>query len=241
MSPIKAKGSSVSIDLLIPNCNMNEDDYHDPSTQKVPVLARPPHGLLVKQLFQLMVGTLPENRICHQKPVGVRYSSVFVVDLSGISCLEDLRADDNGTWVHGGKPRRKYVAEFDDANTVVDAKLIQEDDSNHSNVFTLVRLYHRHKYTPQFQQRISYVLDSCSQLVTYAVVQYLFNEGIEVSVVIQPHGNAKHQATSYHRTQKSTIEKLKQTAGKPKWVVASVHDEAGGSLGARSASELPRD
>ena len=149
MSPIKAKSSPVCIDLLIPN--MNEDDYHDPSTRRVPVLARPPHGLSVKQLFQLMIGTLPENRICQQKPVGVKYSSVFVVDLSGVSCLEDLRADDNGTWIHGGKPRRKYIVELDDTNTVVDAKLMQEDDSKHENVFTLVRLYHHHKHTPQFQ------------------------------------------------------------------------------------------
>ena len=37
---------------------------------------------------------------------------------------------------------------------------------------------------------------------------------------------------------KVTIYKLKQTAGKPKMVVASVHDKAGGSLHAKSASEL---
>ena len=73
------------------------------------------------------------------KPVGVKYSSVFVVDLSGISCLEDLRADDNGTWIHGGKPWQKYIVELDDTNnTIVDAKLMQEDDSKHENVFTLV-------------------------------------------------------------------------------------------------------
>ena len=68
-----------------------------------------------------MVGTLPENCICDQKkPVGVRYNSVFVVDLSKVSCLVDLRADNNGACMHGGKPQQKYLVEFDDANTVVD-------------------------------------------------------------------------------------------------------------------------
>ena len=154
MSPIKAKSSPFCVDLSLLISNMITDDYHDPLTRKVPILARPPHGLSVKQLFQLMVGSLPEHLICHQKPVGVRYSSVFVVDLSVVTCLKDLRADDNGTSVHGGKPQRKYVVEFDDANTVVDARLIQEDNSDHDNMFTLVRLYHRHKHTPQFQRRI---------------------------------------------------------------------------------------
>ena len=53
-----------------------------------------------------MVGSLPEHLICHQKPVGV---SVFVVDLSGVTCLEDLRADNNGTWVYGGSPSESML------------------------------------------------------------------------------------------------------------------------------------
>ena len=222
--------------------NMIEDDYHDPLTQEVPVLARPPHSLSVKQLFQIMIGSLPERRICQQKPTGVHYSSVFVVDLSCVSCLDDLRADDNGVWVHGGKPQRKYLVEIDDDDVVVDAKLIKEgSDSDDENVFTLVRLYHRHKTTPEFQRRISYVLDSSSQLIKYAVIQYLFEDGVEVPVTLPPHGNAKRQTTPYHRTQKSTLSKLKHSTGKPKSVVAAVHNEAGGSLNAKSASELPRD
>jgi len=83
--------------------------------------------------------------------VGVRYSSGFVVDLSGISCLEDLRADDNGAWIHGGKPHRKYVVDCDDTNTVVDVRSIQDDNCNPTNVFTLVWLYRHHKHTPEFQ------------------------------------------------------------------------------------------
>ena len=118
------------------------------------------------QLFQLMIGAVLESRVCNQKPVGVQYSSVFVVDPSCVSSLDDIRADDNGTWMHGDKPQRKYVVEFDDGNAVVDAKLMKEEiNCNNQNVFTLVHLYHRHKSTPEFQQRISYVLDSSSQLV----------------------------------------------------------------------------
>ena len=74
--------------------------------------------------------------------------------------------------------RNTYVVEYDDANTVVDTKLVHaEDISDHANVFTLVWLYHHHKQTSEFQRRISYVLDSSGQLVTYAVIQYLFDEG----------------------------------------------------------------
>ena len=36
------------------------------------------------------------------------YNGVFVVDLTCVLCIDDLRADDNGVWTHAGKPQRKY-------------------------------------------------------------------------------------------------------------------------------------
>ena len=153
----------------------------------------------------------PRNRICTRKPTGVTFSSVYVVDLSCVHRLEDLRADDNGVWVHGGKPRRRYTVEFDDSHCeVVSATPTDsEEGSNDENVFTLIRLYHRHKATPQFQRRISYALDSSKQVVRYAVVQYLFEDGKEIPVVLPPHGNAKKSSTSHRRTQASTLQKIK--------------------------------
>ena len=95
------------------------------------------------------------------------------------------------------------------------------------------------KGTPEFQRRILYVLDNNGQKVQYAVVQYLFDGGNEVPVIIPPHGNAKKEKASYRRTQKSTLSEIKQIPGKPKNFVSVVHDEAVGSLGASSVSVLP--
>ena len=53
-----------------------------------------------------MIGSVPANRICCRKLTAVTYRSVFVVDLTCVPCINDLRADDNGVWVHGGKPRK---------------------------------------------------------------------------------------------------------------------------------------
>ena len=106
-SPIKAKAAVSSIERAIPNACV--DEYHDKDTHTIPIMARPVNGLSVKQLFQLMIGEVPSDRICHSKPTRVTYSSVFVIDLSCVGRLDDLRADDNGAWVHGGKPRKNYV------------------------------------------------------------------------------------------------------------------------------------
>ena len=108
-SPPSIETKSDPIDVIkqmIPN--VRDNDYHDPEVKSIPVIARPTQGLSVDQLFTLMIGTLPSDRICRRKPTSVTYNSVFVVDLSRVRCIDDLRADDNGVWTHGGKPRRKY-------------------------------------------------------------------------------------------------------------------------------------
>ena len=47
--------------------------------------------------------------------------------------------------MHGGKPRKKY---FDSENLVIDATPVDDIDAvndNNDNIFSMVRVYHRHK------------------------------------------------------------------------------------------------
>lgn len=85
------------------------------------------------------------------------------------------------------------------------------------------------------------MIDCDGNIVQFAVMQYLFEHGIEVPVVIPPHDNAKKDICKYQRTQKSTLSRIKGMPKKPKLIIATLHDEAGGMLGASSASELPRN
>ena len=80
---------------------VKDNDYHDSSTRNLPVLAQPLQGLSVSQLC----------RFCLRDLTSVTYSCVFAVDLSCFQCIDDLRTDDNGVWIHGGKPRKKYSVE----------------------------------------------------------------------------------------------------------------------------------
>ena len=96
-SPVKPKIEESPIDVLKQVIsNVKEDDYHDTAAKCVPVLARPLQGLNVTQLFTLMLGKIPADCICKRKPTSVTYSSVFVIDLTCVKWIDDLRADDNG-------------------------------------------------------------------------------------------------------------------------------------------------
>ena len=94
---------------------------------------------------------MPANRICCRKPTAVTYRSVFVVDLTCVPCINDLRADDNGVWVHGGKPRKTYSVEFNGTGSeIVSVAPFDADAQSTSHItnhFTLARLYHQHSNT----------------------------------------------------------------------------------------------
>ena len=134
MKPKIVESPTDVLKQIIPN--VNDDDYHDAIARFLPVLARPLLGLNVNQLFTLMLGKIPADRISQRKPTTVTYSSVFVVDLTNIRCIDDLLADDNGVWCHGGKPRRKYIVELDsDTSEVIKVSPMDEHlDSKEDNI-----------------------------------------------------------------------------------------------------------
>ena len=92
-----------------------------------------------------MIGTLPADSICHRKPTSVTYNGVFVVDLSCVHCIDDLRADNNGVWTHVGKRRDPETCGLIYADLV-------EEHTPESEIFTLVRIYHHHKVPLNFKE-----------------------------------------------------------------------------------------
>ena len=65
-----------------------------------------------------------------------------MIDLSCVHCIDDLCADDNGMWIHGGKPRKQYSVEIDSDSNEVISVVPQNESIDSGKVFILVRLYH---------------------------------------------------------------------------------------------------
>lgn len=82
---------------------------------------------------------MPE-KICNQRPVGVRHNAVFVISLEKVN-MQDLTADDNGSW-EVCSPRRKYNVERDSSTGYVLS--VKEAVKDADNVYTLIRQYGTH-------------------------------------------------------------------------------------------------
>ena len=50
--------------------------------------------------------------ICFQEVIGIVMITLVSNYKSGVNCLNNLRADDNGVWVYGGEQCQKYSVDY---------------------------------------------------------------------------------------------------------------------------------
>ena len=110
-----------------------------------------------KDVFDIVLNTeLNSNRVCTQKPVGVKDAAVFVVDTRKLKHRDDLKADDMGCWIHKGKPIRYFVVERYEEGAVYNVECTKAKKHD-PKVYRLTRIYYHHKGTPEFRKTIFYV------------------------------------------------------------------------------------
>ena len=72
----------------------------------VPVYERTTDCYTAKGIIELLLDkSLPHSTIATNQPVSVQDNLVFIVDISKLDKLEDIRADDLGSWTCNGKRR----------------------------------------------------------------------------------------------------------------------------------------
>lgn len=187
---------------------------------------------------------MPE-KICNQRPVGVRHNAVFVISLEKVN-MQDLTADDNGSW-EVCSPRRKYSVERDSSTGYVLS--VKEAVKDADNVYTLIRQYGTHKASKkekgvEFKRIISTLKDPNDTLAPLAVLQYFFKGGKEEDIVLAPHRNARGiNKRPFLRTAASVLQDIKKHCftKKPKVLYDESFEKSGGLLGSSSTSSEPRN
>ena len=191
------------------------DYYHN--NRKWPVWSRSTKGIPSEELIKLVMTGALENplKVCTHRPIGVRHNALFVLDLKKIK-LEDVTADDNGSWSIS-TPRRFYEVERSEIGKVISVNRTRAEASSHRGVYTLVRQYGTHKATKdktgvEFKRMVATVRDSKGNILRFAVLQYFFKGGKEEDIILAAHGNSKGcNKRPYMRTEPSTMSNIKAT------------------------------
>ena len=130
-----------------------------------------------------------ENVLCKHQPCRVQINASFLVDLRVVA-LEDLEADDNGSYENLGSRTETFQLKFENGllescNKISRTKVVGED------YFHLTRKYRRCSSSPDFKRTISFCRSPSGDILgNLALVQYNFT-GEEHPFLLKCHGNSQ--------------------------------------------------
>ena len=103
----------------------------------------------------LVVDPPADTQVCTTQPVHVNRNCSFVVNSDSLESIQDLKADDNGSWVRKGAPVVYFSVHLDKFNKKKVFKRSKMGDKG--NHYKLVRTYYWHASSKDFKRIISVV------------------------------------------------------------------------------------
>ena len=208
----------------------------------VPLHSRPTKGLSVKEALEIIL-SCKEEKVCKRKPISCQENALFVISREAVDNIEDLKADDNGIWDWGGKPRSYHAVKCNEEGQIVRVRPMKYHDdpiSSTEEVYELTRLYERHRGTREYHRILYFVKDSSGKDIPNVILQYFFEGGNVLPVKIPTHGHRKTLQRPHYVVQKSTRNKVKEIAktSKAHKVIQAINSDACSS---KSASEEVRN
>ena len=219
----------------------------------LPIYSTSPSSYSQRDIVHLLLEVSSEH-VCAKKPTRVSKNCCFIVDLSKLSHMKDVTADDNGSYIQHGSPEEhchvlvengKIVDMVIKRSTPVDSEDLHALGMEESEHYVLHRKYGKLKASPDFRRMVAFLTkpntSGNGDYHCYCLIQYRFDNE-EHKLPAMPHGNSKY-SRPYRCTQFSTRAAIKRSASssQPSEVVARLRAEKGGFLMSESSSELPRN
>ena len=89
-----------------------------------------------------------DEKVCKTKPSRIKKSATYVVDVSGLDSMEDIKKDEFGVWNYSGSHPKAYKVNEDMSLVNVSTS------AKGSNVVLLRRLHCTHPSNPAFKRLI---------------------------------------------------------------------------------------
>lgn len=144
---------------------------------------------------RLVFSKIDNSSICSSLPYKCQEN------VNSLASARDLVVDGNGTWSSSSCVTTPVKCSEEGTANIVGKNCKTFE-------YKVKRNYYKHHYTTSFH-RVTYTLqgrDSTS--FPMALMQYYF-DGEVVPVLVQPHGNKKHDNEPYERTKASVISSMK--------------------------------
>ena len=151
----------------------------------LPILSEKIETLSIERVYNILIGEKDNDNICEKVPHGIETSASFLIDISKLNCLDNLKSNDGEAMSHHGQALRQIS--LDENGEIVVRRKLTEDD-HEDGCFYLYEYVSKTK-CKKYCRRI-YTLYSDMEktdLHRYALVQFQID--INYKYTATPRGN----------------------------------------------------
>ena len=133
-----------------------------------PVFEMPPPKYSAEKFLKILLDPrIDKTKICKHKPLQIRESATFVVDVRCLKHQDDIKKDEFGIWHYSGSHPQTYRVYIESDGHMTVEKC--GDGASGSSVVYLWRLHCTHPSNSEFKRLICLVSGKCSALVCVIV------------------------------------------------------------------------
>ena len=103
----------------------------------------------------LLNSEIDEERIATRRPLEAPFSSTYVVDVSKLAHVDDIKKDMYGKWLYSGSHTDLFICSYSDDNKVLIEKVAP--GAHGENVYHLRRLRSVHPSNTEFRRMLALV------------------------------------------------------------------------------------
>ena len=148
--------------LFLPSSE-SEDELSPVSSRKffnsnpqLPIFSQISSGYGLSQLIDILMSSdVDQSQVCKVQPLGVNCNCTFIIDLDSVD-IEDLKADDNGSWRNNGTRRKYFVL-----NRVNKPEFLASAPTSQGGYYCIIRRYYVHRTYSKFRRCTVEIRGNC--------------------------------------------------------------------------------
>ena len=172
--------------------------------------------MTIEDCIDILTQDHNDEYVCHRQPLHVQVNAVFLINTVSVK-LQDLPADDNGTYRSNGTRVWKYeVAGKPNGSVkkklVTKGKLPSTERIPGKQYLEIKRTYRRNNSCEDFHQEVTFAEEPGNVVNNnLAVLQYIFVRGKERQFQITAHANKKDKSVPFLPVSRTTQKRIKAT------------------------------
>ena len=126
----------------------------DEDSENQPIYETPPMKYSEERIIRILLDPV-EDKICYTKPVAIKKSATYVVDVRALDNAEDLKKDEFGIWRYSGSHPQGFKVYTDKNGYKVIEKCSR--NSQEKDAVFLRRLHCTHPTNSEFKRLICFL------------------------------------------------------------------------------------